>query len=689
MRSKVIMVLFAAVFSFPQSGPSTIGDVVFPGVLFTDGSSPGVIDVTKPPFNADPSGTRDSTEALINAYETVYAAVSKYHPGQGVPNGKERAQTFWKANYIIYLPVGVYLVRDTIVYRSPLEAAGGWAERFQRLIRFCGQNMEKTIIRLADEAPGFNDTQKPKAVIRFGKTPDGEVNNTVASSYFENITIDTGSGNPGAAGLMFAAANCGAVRDIIIRSTDGRGFCGLYLALSDTQCIYKNILIEGFDHGIVSLGDRAISQSFENITLRGQRIAGIRSGRASQSIRKLLSQNRVPALLLDNDMALSVVVDSSLIGGSPEQAAVVHTEGRALIRNVAVSGYGSGLMRDGKVICVGNIDEYISDDTISPFSSGAAVRSYPLPVKDVPVSSWEKDLSRWIGVHETGAVGDMIADDAIAIQKAVNSGKPVVYFKPGRYLIARTVEIPPSVKTVNFMYSSICASGELVSNDQPLFLSIGESKDPLIVEDCYTWGSAARNHCPYFGQGSKRTMVIRDMFFQQGLAYRNYARDNELFFENVSITKSEYAVPFVFSAGQSVWARWLNSEHTAAGEIRNDGSRLWLFGFKTESAKDHPLIHLVNDSSTEILGGVFNFGTGGPFVDKETPAVLIEDSRTSLSFTVCGPPSYNPKYSPDIFFTRLVSEKRGGQEKHLSRDDVPVRGKTIRSVVPLYLSEKK
>ena len=65
----------------------------------------------------------------------------------------------------------------------------------------------------------------------------------------------------------------------------------------------------------------------------------------------------------------------------------------------------------------------------------------------------------FVTYEEFGAVGDGVTDSSRAIQMAMNSGKSVILFGSGQYLINKKIKIPKTVKTVDFLYCSL-ATGD-------------------------------------------------------------------------------------------------------------------------------------------------------------------------------------------------------------------------------------
>ena len=95
----------------------------------------GVVDVTRAPYAARPDGVTDCTEPLQRAL----------------------AENIGR---IIYLPPGTYLIRDTL--RWP---------KTERDTTLWGESRERSIIRLADAAPGFERAEAGKAMLWTGQKP--------------------------------------------------------------------------------------------------------------------------------------------------------------------------------------------------------------------------------------------------------------------------------------------------------------------------------------------------------------------------------------------------------------------------------------------------------------------------------------------------------------------------------------
>lgn len=254
-------------------------------IVFPDDA--GVVNV-KTQYGAKGDGVSDDTAA-------IQAAISKV---RGIPD-------------TLYFANGTYLVSDSVGIFN------GKAHSRDRFLTYQGQSEAGTIIKLKDNCPGFGDPSKPKIVF---SVYQGQGTGDVMHSYVRNLTVDVGSGNPGAIGLRFMSNNSGAMYHVTIRSSDPKGAGKLGLDLRQGQngpCLIKHVTVVGFDHG-VETGD-TFSLVFEHLTLRNQNILGFASQFARMTMRGLKSVNSVPALQLGRRAHLALV-EAHLSGGSRRQA---------------------------------------------------------------------------------------------------------------------------------------------------------------------------------------------------------------------------------------------------------------------------------------------------------------------------------------------------------------------------------
>lgn len=104
--------------------------------------------------------------------------------------------------------------------RNPTLFPVGWSTEQNDSIIILGQSRDKTILRVQDDCPGFG-AGAAKPVPAFFRLKCGSCVNQ--NNVVENLTVDTGRGNPGAIGIRWNSANTGAIRNLTVRSGDSGG----------------------------------------------------------------------------------------------------------------------------------------------------------------------------------------------------------------------------------------------------------------------------------------------------------------------------------------------------------------------------------------------------------------------------------------------------------------------------------
>ncbi|WP_309400751.1 glycosyl hydrolase family 28-related protein [Cerasicoccus maritimus] len=638
-----------------------------------------VWDVTQAPFFADPTGETDSTAALVLAMNEVTALTmgafgktiaeiaalpfqSGYHP-DGFENRKENGRIVGifpaQLPYVptIYLPSGIYKVSDTVLY-TQLNLTNSGNSELNMQIRLRGDGLDKTVIRLADNAPAFQG-EKPKPVVSVMR---GERTNVAMSNYVEDLTIDVGSGNPAAVGLDYYANNSGCVRNVAIRSGDGGACYGLMLGHQNySGILLKHIEIEGFSTGLhIESGTATMFMTGEDIEIRNCQL-GVFTGRPSASLRNIRVSDCQSGVVTDGAGGLLALVDSELEGARGGKA-IELVEGFIYASSIKVSGF------DGDR----EIGELLLPE--QPMPKGVMPR---LPVEETPVVL--PSDSRCL-VNDFGAKGDGLTDDAAAIQAALDSGSEEVHFEPGKYLIDSPLTIPAGVNRLAFHFVDLVAGPTLRrQRDQGAFIVQGDSATPLVFEDLFAWEQWSGEHYT-IDHASKRTLVVSDVHTQTLALYRNSVSGGNVFMDNVACTagvipgsKAHDRVCLQFT-GQQVWARQVNPER---GEpmMLNDGGDLWILGYKTED--DATAVHTINGGRTEVLGGVLNCG-GHRF-----PSFLSENSSMRITTTSNGWSTHNS-------IRTAIRNVREGKEMIAFACEFPNRGledsRGSQFIIPLYAS---
>jgi hypothetical protein len=186
----------------------------------------------------------------------------------------------------VFFPAGRYLISSTLEWKN--------AQKIWRSdIALIGENQRTTTILLKDHT--FTRPESPQAMLKTASHEDwGDGSGFDAfNNFIENLTLDTGKGNPGAIGIDFMGNNRAAIRNTTIQSggdeagneahDTGRSGAPWLVSAGISMrrdypgpCFLKNVTIRGFSYGI-DVAYQDFSITMEHIVLSGQKIAGIRN----------------------------------------------------------------------------------------------------------------------------------------------------------------------------------------------------------------------------------------------------------------------------------------------------------------------------------------------------------------------------------------------------------------------------
>jgi hypothetical protein len=582
----------------------------------------GVINV-KTAFGAKGDGVTDDTKA-------IQAAITAY-------------QNKWDGK-TIYFPNGIYLVSNTL--------------RWFRYLVLQGESQSQTTIRLKNNSPGFTNPSVPKAVI--STCPGGQFNSGYLNGIY-NLTVDNGSGNAGAIGVEFCGHNQSGMRDVTIRSMDKQGKLGLSAIQTFTgPSLFKRIIIDGFSTGIQTATDM-YGLTFEHLTIRNFVTAAINNPQGDMlAIRDLTTSGAGPAIIQQSSWGygLVVLVDANFAGTGSATYAVT-TNARLYLRNARVtSGYSGGVLSGQSAL----VSEYTSHPALSLFPSPAA--SLHLPIEETPEPAWNTNFSQWANITTYGANANDTLDDSTAIQAAIDSGKPIVYFPSPSgdpavkrvYIIDKTIVIRNNVQQVLGLHAGIELGPNLRASASPVF-RVEKVAGPLVVFDRMTMNAVGEASPVFFEHRSPDTLVIRQADLAGGgISYRGLPGARKLFLEDV------VGYQWEFASGQHVWARQFNPESSRSPKVLNAGAVAWLLGVKTEDATT--LIETRAGGKTEVLGATVGWGS-----TTSAPMFINNGGRFTASYFKHGTGSY----------TVHVQETRNGQTRELLESQLPNN-----RYIPLY-----
>ncbi len=598
-----------------------------------------ILDVTKPPYCADNTGKTDCTEVLKkilddlmqreidgvnasydelvelseNGKKTVYIGFENrvYDPSRIEVGVNVLYPKITPDAKIIYFPKGTYLVSDTVTYSfDNLKNIylSNLLSELCRSIHIMGESAETTVIKLKDNSKGFEKGNN-KPVISFVNVPDcmtRKCSNVCQNNTLEDITIDCGNGNEGAVGFRFMSINSGKIDNVTVIGNGS--YCGAELATNNTASIV-NLKISGFDYGIHTPYSHITV--IDSADLSGNRIAAIKTCGSKLTCKQINSGN-IPTFEFYD------------AGRTPEdeQLGVYYLADKAM----TVTGE------------LGLNKVYYESTPID-----AADRTVPKNVRS-------SDKNDWVCVDDFGAVADGVTDCTEAIQRAMNSGKEIVIFGTGHYLINDVITIPATVKTVDFMYCDLFSGDKLVNTKNGGVFEINEASDDILfIENLYTF-EQFYGYLRLIKHAAKRDLVLKSVHNQASATYFNTVGGSRVYMDNCASTTGSYAyncvlakdipyddysvvIPYEFH-NQKVYGMQINPER-AHTEMLNDGSDIILDAYKIEGPGR--AIKSINGGKTVINMGFAAIG----YIYADNALFDTESGNVQITgMVVCDAPSW-------------------------------------------------
>ena len=237
----------------------------------------GCLDVTKAPYLADPTGVKDSTQAIQRA----------------VNDARDH-------RLVCFFPEGTYLISDTITCEqqvrkldAPRFVEGGkradyWHLNHQIVMIGSTKSKKRPILKLSRDAKGFDDPSKPKIFVyvwahTWYGNGTGEQPNISFNHIFKGIDIDV-RGHAGAVGIRHSGSQGSTLQDSTIYAE------GAYAGMNN--CCGQgggthNIEVIGGQYGIV-IEPSSRFPLLNACVFKGQTKAAIRYARGGSQVPTLL-----------------------------------------------------------------------------------------------------------------------------------------------------------------------------------------------------------------------------------------------------------------------------------------------------------------------------------------------------------------------------------------------------------------
>ena len=603
----------------------------------------GAIDVRD--YGARGDGHTDDTQSLL-------AAIAA--------SGGDTGRAIWH-DRVVFLPAGTYLVSRTLLKRY---ANGAFASGMILI----GESPERTILLLADTAPGFGDPSAPRAVVMTasklldrggGRDNAGRgEGNDAYENFVENLTVDVGHGNPGAIGIDYLANNLGAIRDVIVRAPAGSGATGIAMLRKwPGPALIQRVLVQGFDVGI-DIGNTEYGITLSQVRLEAQRSVGLRNTDNMVSAEDLQIAGHDGAALV-NRSPLGMLV---LAGGSIAQSAkpldnrgIVVFEGTRLPPS-AVSPIPLSASATARGWLQGDSDWHAD---IAPWS----VPHPPAPT----VSAGPHDA--WAGV--TGSDDDAVPADATAALQAAFATASTVYLRHGTFWISAPLEIPPTLHRLIGMNATLRVlpqSRGLVPRGEGL-LRVLRAGPPLIIERLALDNTNLGDQTG-IELAAARTVLVRDVMGAGVATVDRRAGGGPAFLEDTCCG------PLLLAGPAAVTARQLNTEGSGI-RVRNHGAPLAIVGLKTEGYCTAVLSEA--GASTDVLGGLLYVVRTPPPGSAPVAAFMTENARLAARFV-------EESLHPDSHYTIYLTDRQGDMVRDVTSATMPTR--RLGRSVPLLLSDR-
>ena len=410
---------------------------------------------------------------------------------------------------ILFIPSGVYrLSRALVVWPG---------------IRLIGHGRTRPVFVLGDGAPGYQGD--PAYLVRFagnipGYTGNGagftfqpgavrptaidfdqpprEANPGTFYSALSNLDFVIGEGNPGAVAVRSTYAQHCFLAHCTFHL--GSAFAGIH----DGGNLCEDLYFHGGCHGVVT-GTPSPGWQYVLVdcTFEGQRVAAIRSRLAGLTLIRPSFRSVPTAIAMDPERGDQLCVRDGrmedisgpalLIGNEHGSRNQINLTGLVCRRVPVLARFqtsGDEIRGAGTIYRVADFthglhlsgdaapDEFSTRTQVEMDALGAMPPAVP---SDIPVLP---DQATWANVLTLGLIGDGIADDSDALERAIAAHR-TLYFPCGAYRISRNITLRPDTNLIG-LHSG--ATRIFIADDTPAFRGLGP---PLAMLETPSGGSNA------------------------------------------------------------------------------------------------------------------------------------------------------------------------------------------------------
>jgi len=445
---------------------------------FQDDISPeeiGLLDVTKAPFFADPSGTTDSTKAIQDAVNEAR-----------------------NTSKVCFFPLGTYLISDTIsceqrvekrekiVYTDGMRQSWWDIGSDRHYLLGSAKNGQRPVIKIAPDAKGFDDPDRPKLALKiWAQTRDdffgshepvwgSEQPGISFGHIFRGIDFDL-SGHAGAIGLRHSGSQGCLLMDCTVNAEGA--LAGFNNCPGQGGGTY-NIAAYGGRYGLIA------DQNYRFPMLAGCTF----KGQTESSI--IYVDANLPIMLVgcylesNGDSVIDVTRLTSFVGvsmvdcvvkmKSPGSIMKQKTSQNLFMENVFLQGAGYLQNDQTKIPKPKKWTEVIRYSSCSDISenliNGVKSNDKLLEWKTVSTTPSFQSLKskHWktlpsfedadaVNIKAFGAVGDGNTDDSEAFKKAIKASRKI-YFPKGNYKITEAIQLEPDMQIFGIRNSTISSS---------------------------------------------------------------------------------------------------------------------------------------------------------------------------------------------------------------------------------------